>query len=415
MKALFFLCISLLCNTFLSAQNSFYFSDGGRKTAVPFQLVNNLPIVQVKVNGVELSFILDTGVKASLLFNVDDFPVYMLENSRLIKVRGLGREGYINALRSENNSVEVGKAISKNHQLYVLLDKFELFSARMGIPVHGILGSDLFDSFVVKINYSSKNIILYDKSYFKKPKSSKWLQVPLEMDADKPYLNVSISNDGVGHNMSMLIDSGSSDALWILEEDGFIKNNPTNYISDFLGIGLGGDIYGKRSRVDQVALGNYILKDVITSFPDKIDADIPQGNISRSGSVGGGILSRFDVIFDYKGAKAWFKPNHNFKAPFHYNMSGITVAKTGVVLELGNKFKLVPVYTVVEVRPDSPAALAGVEKLDEIVSINGLSNSNYSLTEIISLFTRKEGKKITLVLKRRDDVIKTKFMLKRIL
>jgi hypothetical protein len=42
------------------------------KVKIPFQLINNLVFIPINVNGVELTFLLDSGVKETILFSLEE-------------------------------------------------------------------------------------------------------------------------------------------------------------------------------------------------------------------------------------------------------------------------------------------------------------------------------------------------------
>ena len=53
---------------------------------------------------------------------------------------------------------------------------------------------------------------------------------------------------------------------------------------------------------------------------------MPNKNLGdRNGSVGGEVLKRFNMVFDYPNNKLHLK-NANFKNPFQYNLAGIELA-----------------------------------------------------------------------------------------
>ena len=77
-------------------------------------------------------------------------------------------------------------------------------------------------------------------------------------------------------------------------------------------------------------------------------------------------------------------------------------------------FYLAPRFVVSEIRENSPAALAGIKKGDEILHVNGKPTYRYKLHELISLFTSHEGKKISMVVETNGRVSKRKFTLKKV-
>ena len=188
-------------------------------------------------------------------------------------------------------------------------------------------------------------------------------------------------------------------------------------------------------------MGSFILEKVNTSFPEEDAILKARYYEDRDGSLGGGFLSRFTVTFDYANQLVRFKKNRKFNDSFNYNMSGLTLEHVGVELvkeerqakvnsNRGNPnesltlnsisvttevhFTLVPKYVVVDVREGSPAALAGIQKEDEIVTINGKPCYQYKLYELMDMFSRDEGKRISLEIKRGGYTNKIKFHLKSV-
>lgn len=402
----------VLFNLTLSAQEGFKLIKNKKRNSIPFELVNNLPVIKVNINGSDFSFLLDTGVNATILFSPDSLTNF---NPRAIPVQinGLGPGSALDGFKAAHNIIKVGNAIDRNHELYLIFDPSLNFSPRMGVPINGILGNSFFRDFVVKIDYSRRRIIFYESQQYSYPSCKKCEDIPLNFYDQKPYINLIVADGTTKHKVTLLVDSGSSDALWLFDQGNFIKENPKNYFPDILGLGLSGDISGIRSRIPGLELGKYNLKEVSASFPEPESVRLARKYEERDGSIGGGILSRFNIIFDYAQGNMRLMKNRNFKKAFHYNMSGITLEHSGMDWLIEEfHFSLVPRYVVVDIRENSPAQLAGVQLYDEILSINGKPNYKYKLYELIGLFSSEEGRRITLEIRRGEGNIKVKFYLK---
>jgi C-terminal processing protease CtpA/Prc len=70
------------------------------------------------------------------------------------------------------------------------------------------------------------------------------------------------------------------------------------------------------------------------------------------------------------------------------------------------------VYQVIK---NSPAEKTKIKKDDEILSINEVPVSNYSLQEIREILNQEEGTKIELLLKREAKIKKVKLTLKELI
>ncbi len=414
------------------SQSKFVFPTNVKKDKISFKMVHNLVVIPVKVNGVQLNFLLDTGVNTTIIFSLSGIDSLALNNPKRVNLRGLGTGESIVAYSSTGNTVEVGKAINRNQRVNVVFDHTLNLSKRMGIPIHGILGYDFFKDFVVITKYTSKKLIFYLPEFFNYKKCRKCVELPLTFHNNKPYIPVRINDEA---EKLFLLDSGSSDALWLFETGNLISENPKNYFEDYLGSGLSGSIFGKRSKINSVSLGKFSFHRSTVAFPDSIAFKNIDLFVNRKGSIGGEILKRFTVTIDYPSQKIVLRKNAHYKNKFHYNMSGLTVEHKGVEVVKEEKkvlleklsipedavsipmntvynYFLVPKYIVAEVTEDSPAYLAGIKKGDEIITLNGKKVYHFKLAELIEMFSSVEGKKITMKIRRGNKTFKKKFYLK---
>ncbi len=421
----------IFCNFFFytiaGAQSSFEINNDKGRFTLPFELVNNLVIIPVEINGIELSFLLDTGVDSTILFSLGEKDTLDLKNTESIMLRGLGDGEPIKALRSSGNEFKLGEAVHNDLGLYLVFDNPLGLSNRMGVPVHGIIGYDLFQDFILEFDYVKKRLRIIDPLRYNSNRCRRCDEMDLVFHRNKPY----ISNTGkINENtipLSLLIDSGSGDALWLFENDSDIKLPEKNF-KDFLGFGIGGSVYGSRSRIDEITFGKYKLTEVTASFLDSIYFKGIDTYEKRNGSIGAQVLNRFHLTIDYPNKKLRFKPNKNFNDPFEYDMSGVVVAHDGftVIKDIlrnplalreddpnetaaGNlvykttynvKYSLEPQYRIVEIRPDSPASEAGLMEDDILLKLNGRPAYKFTLSEITNLLSSKNGKRIKLVIER---------------
>lgn len=436
-----FLCFFVL-NTIV-AQQGFSIDKNQNFFSLEFELINDLVIIPVEINGVELSFLLDTGVDSTILFSIGEKDTVSLKNTETIYLRGLGKGEPIKAMKSSGNEITIGMARNKNLICYLVFDNPLSLSNRMGVPVHGIIGYDFFRDFVLEINYNKMELKAYKPNYYKYKNCRKCDDLPLTFVRNKPYVKIEgrISNEVIPLNL--LVDNGSGDAIWLFsnDEEGIVI--PEKNFPDFLGFGIGGSVYGLRSRVQEISFGKNKLRDVTASFPDTSFFKGIETFAQRNGSIGAQVLKRFLVTFDYPGNNMRLKPNKNFSEPFEYDMSGVVIAHEGFAIikdimrnplslrqddinntAAGNmvykstydvKYSLEPQYKVVEVRPDSPAQMAGLQEGDIILKINGRDAYKFSLSQISNLLSSGEGKKMNFLIERNGRELKVSFSLKRIL
>lgn len=404
---------------------------------IRFQLIDNLIIVPVEVNGVTLSFLFDTGVSKPILFNIANIDTLQINNVETVYLRGLGGGEPVEALKSQNNLFKIGNAINFDQDIYVVFDSSINFTPRLGIPVHGIIGFDLFRDFTVEINYSSKYLRLHKPETFVYRKCRKCEQFNLSFYNNKPYINGTVKIGVENLPVKLLIDTGSSDALWLFEEDSLgMKPLNNNYFDDFLGKGLSGSVYGKRTKVKSFSLKSFVLKNVNVAFPDSTSISYARKHEERNGSISGEILKRFNIIMDYKNARITLKKNSKFRSPFRYNKSGIVLEQNGIrvvkekyfekpfnnygksnegntIINFTESFRLnlKPAFSIVELRKDSPAERAGLLIGDVILSINGKDTYNMKLQDLVEIFSDDDDKLIRLGIERDNKQMRINFRL----
>jgi hypothetical protein len=433
----------LVCVWPIFAQDGFKFNSKEDKVSIPFKLINNLIFIPIKVNGIELNFLLDSGVEETILFSLEDdkkeIKFYDVEK---IMLRGLGSKGAIEGLKSTNNVLEIKGLKSENHLLYVILDDEFNLSSHVGIPVNGIIGYHFFKNNLVEINYERRRVVIHrDNESNKKKIEKKFKKVAIAIERSKPYIINTITIDSVSFPAKLLIDLGNSDAVWLFQNRSKAIKVPSKNFEDYLGKGFSGDIEGKRARIAKFKMSEFEFLNPLVAFPDSSSIRNVKLVPGRVGSVGGEILKRFSVIFDYTNSLLYLKKNKEYYDPFTYNRSGVEIQHYGLQwveetvsletvarvstdnpFQLKNrtndfkyKFKLKPIYEISHIRKNSPAANNGLQKGDIIVSINKNPAYRYSLQEINSLFKSEEEKWITLEIKRNNQILEFKFQLQDVL
>lgn len=436
MKFLFIILI--LANVLTRAQNGFVLADNADKAVIKFKMVNNLILIPMTVNGVELTFMLDSGIAETLLFSLENKDVDF-KNVEKITFRGLGETVSIEALKSVKNDIIIGgKFLDHSHTIFLVLDEGFNISQDIGVPVNGIIGYHFFRNHPIEINYIKKIITVYkDKSKFPK-KIKRFSDFPMTVELNKPYIDADVEMKHDKQSSKLLLDLGNTDSVWLFPAliKGFMYNRPN--IDDFLGRGFSGDIFGKRSRINSLSIGNFKLKKPIASMPDEFSIQHLKLVKDRKGSVGSEILRRFTVILDYPDQKIYLKPNRHLDDPFLIDGSGLEVKQEGLLWEKEQvqvrtakvsqdfkgtnvindnpdsfqyKFTLKPIFIVSGTRKDSPAQKAGILKNDEVVKIDNKNTKDMTLNNIQRILKTDVSRKINLEIKRNGHPVKVELLL----
>jgi hypothetical protein len=437
------LLIALVFSVAAPAQDGFRFDNPKKKKiSIPFKFINNLIILPVEVNGTPMNFLLDTGVDETILFSLDDQKDLTLNSVEKIRLKGLGGNEAVEGLKSSHNKMAFRGYSDPDHDIYIVLDQSFNFSASIGIPVNGILGYHFFKNNLVELNYDRRKVIVHNPANpgLRKKIARQFASYDVTIEENKPYAmsGIAIEDDDLFQG-KLLIDSGSTDAVWLFMSKSDKVVLPKKHFDDFLGRGLSGDILGKRGRIKKFVFQTNEFDDAIVSFPDAESIKNITFAKDRIGSVGGEILKRFSIILDYRDKKVYLRKSKHFYDPFSYNMSGIEVHHEGMswvqervieqspkkstashevsvfAREFTYKFELKPIFSIANVRKDSPADLCGLQKGDILLRINGMQCYKLSLQEINAILKSEEGKTIELEIERQHKPMKYEFKLKSII
>jgi hypothetical protein len=421
-------------------QEGFYFNTSKKKITVPFKLINNLIFIPVKVNGEELTFLLDTGVEETILFSLENKEVGFF-NVEKIKLKGLGSSGPVEAMKSSKNRLEIKDYTDDQHDIYIVLNQEFNFSSYVGIPVNGILGYHFFKNHIIEINYKKKKLYLYMRiARIEKRIKKKYIEKSISIEKSKPYVYTEIQSGNKKLNAKLLLDLGNSNALWIFRNKITDFPFPDKTIFDYLGRGFSGEVFGERGRISKLSFGNKSFEKPIGTFPDSTSIKDLTLVENRVGSIGGEIFRRFDIVFDYPENKVYTRPNSYVNDPFHYNMSGIDVQHEGLEWvkniytekpklsetaygvrdessqnKLSYKFELKPIFRISNIRKGSNAEAAGILKGDKILKINSSGAHRLTIEKINRLLRSVNGKEIKMEIEREGKLLKFKFRLKTLI
>lgn len=387
---------------FVNAQN-FYFKEKRQRSSLNFELIKNLIIIPIYINGKgPYNFLLDTGVGPMIITEPLLMDTLGLKNLRSTKIYGLGKGEEIDAYLTQEISASVKEAQIDHIPTAILKQDVFNLSSYVGKKIYGILGFYFFDSFVVKISYTGKRL------QFSSPMaktSKKGYKIPLIIENKRPYITVEMVTPQQKQIVAKLIvDCGASHALTMEALDGEAFPLPDSAIIANLGVGLSGPISGHVGRIPVINIGKFKFKNVTSGFPafEAVAAQI--GYNTRNGNIGAEFLRRFDAIYDYQNNAMYLKPNGSYRQKFDHDMSGIEVY-TDLI---DNKR-----YFIGRIEPGSPADKIGIKEQDEIISLDFKPIDGYSLEQITNLFKSGNGNTVILEIVRNNKYIVKLLKLKR--
>jgi hypothetical protein len=325
----------------------------------------------VEVNGRSIKMILDTG---ALLTGLGQAATKSLQLPK-------GEKAYLKGNGESNLPITITKNVTFRLGGVDLLEKsvvivpYEDLEAHEGRTIDGVLGVDLFLRYVVEIDYAARTLALYEPKDFVYPGSGQ--KVPLDQGNDALF-NASISVPGGGSIPAKLsVDSGTYSALRLygpfVAKNGLLSAQTS--VIDSFDFGIGGEFPEKLGRVAALEIGTLKISGPVTSF------SVAKGGATSSsaydGTIGGAILSRFKVTFDYSRRQMFLEPNSEFGELFQADASG-------VLLEAGEQD--LKTLTIRHVLPNTPAAEAGIKQGDVVDEVDGKNAGSLGVEGIRALF-----------------------------
>jgi hypothetical protein len=378
-----------------------FVKPGQREARLPFISQRNLLIISARLNGRgPYNFMLDTGVTTSLLTDPALADSLHLTKGQAYHLLGVG--GADSGLRAyETAGVRVslpGVEAPATNWLMLNSDVLDL-SGYVGMPVHGIIGADLFRSFVVCILPERHELVLTAPDRYQAPSGRRWTSLPLSLEQGKAYVTANVQQLGAAPGtqlpLRLVLDTGAGHALSLETTADPRLRLPATRLRTDLGRGLTGIVSGSLGRVAGVQLGRYRLPQVLTSFPDsaQVHARLTGTERTRHGNLGYEVLKRFITVIDYPHGQLLLRPTPALREPFEHDMCGLDLQAAG------SDYRR---YLVLRVVPGSPAAAAGIAEGEELISINLALASSLSISEVNRLLHSQDGRQLYLVLRRAD-------------
>jgi hypothetical protein len=230
-----------------------------------------------------------------------------------------------------------------------------------GAFMDAIIGRQLLQRYVVRIDYDSRSLTLYDPKTFEY--TGKGSVLPIELRNGLPVVQVRFGLPGREVlEGGFLVDAPYPGVIQFTTP--FIRQHDlltaarklTPRLMPSSGVGVGGEGQQQEGRVEWLALGSHTLKLPLATY-----AQAKAGAFARTdiaGIIGGGLLRRFAVTLDVPHARMILEPGRHFGDPFEYDASGLTVQRPGP------PYRQLVVTRVVE---NTPAAEAGVQKDDRVL------------------------------------------------
>ena len=351
----------------------FVIAGGKTSTTVPFELLNNHIYLDVVLNGKgPFRLLCDTGgqnvVTPALAKELG------LKSEGVLQGRGVGEKSEDVGM-TKVETLRIGEATLSN-QVFAVFD-FSTLGGVEGLPIPGLVGYEVFKRFVVSIDYEHRRLTLTQPASFNYTGTG--TAVPFKFNGQIPQVEGEI--DGLPGMFD--IDTGSRASLSILTpfaEKHDLRARYKPKVEAITGWGVGGPSRGLMTRARVLKLGGVTIGNPLTELSLQKKGSFADPYVA--GNIGGGVLKRFNLIFDYPRQRLIFERNANDAKPDNYDRAGLW-------LNLVNGK-----FAVMSVVAGGPAAQAGIKDGDFLLAVNGRTPPELSLPEAREIFKSKPGTRV---------------------
>jgi predicted aspartyl protease len=328
--------------------------------AIPFRMLGHLLTVEARINDAPITynFVVDTGGMTFVAKGVADE----------LGLKQMGPQAKINTLHLPGFPI-------KNVFCFTTFD-FSHFMA-LGIPVHGIIGSNLLERFTVTMDYKAGTIVLSeDAEDLVKPAKGMLLKFRNHPVNNAPLVKMKIN----GKTLEAMIDTGQPYPL-VLPIETYEEYEEEDFEGCFKSFGLMEKWpntkvdFNYLARMKEVRMGGSTFHNFLCLF-----GDLPKA-LSMP-LVGSDFLSQYVLVINFPGDEMVMIPHSDFRQKDN-------LFSVGLNLNVSEKGEIV----VEGIWEKSAAEKAGIEVGDRILSFNSQTAHPENLLEMQTVL--------------RDDTIKS--------
>ena len=302
---------------YLGQQHSLYTTSGDR-TVVPFESIDNRPILKLRINGSKtpLRFVLDTGSGMSVLSEDTARKIGIKPVARGGLARAVGGGGRFEIVYGYLNSIDVGDIRIENVPVYIR-PFYE-----MQTQVDGYLGIAALARMVTAVDYGNRRMTLVrprsgpdaataadrlDSRDIAPGIARAGIDVPVRTTASG-FLSGEVTIEGINKPLNFIIDTGAT--VSVLSERAAELDQAIEFIQQdrmrvFGAAGVADNV--KIALLPKVVVGSYSRERINAAVLDLEPINETAG-FQQSGILGGNFLRHFRVIFDFQRAIVRFEP-----------------------------------------------------------------------------------------------------------
>lgn len=297
---------------YLGGQKKLYSIQGKPQTTIKIEIVNNRPILIVKVNNSDepLRFVLDSGSAITVISDTTAKRLGIREVARGGKARAVGGEGKFNIVYGFLNSLDIGEV--RVNKVPVYIRKFFHHNE----AIDGYVGISVISRFLTTVDYGNQSFSLVRQEKKEKDKiapsagseNANDLSIPLYITTSG-FLSGEVKIDSVPEKLNFIVDTGASVSVISQETARYYEltrfAQPTMF-----------RVFGAAGVTENVTSLNLPRVDFGLNSQEKIQAAVldlqpinESAGFQQAGILGGNFLKNYRLTFDFINARILLEPS----------------------------------------------------------------------------------------------------------
>ncbi|HEV3468656.1 MAG TPA: aspartyl protease family protein [Pyrinomonadaceae bacterium] len=292
---------------YLGQQRDLLAVAGTSRAVIPFELVNNRPLVEVRVNGSRetLKFVIDTGAGMCVLSTAAAGRLGLRPVARGGQARAVGGAGRFEIIYGFLQSLHLGEARIDRVPVYIR----QFFNDKE--PVDGYIGLTILGKYLTTVDYAGRAMTLLRDEALREapPPGPGAVEIPMRTTSSG-FWSGEVRLEGVEKPANFIIDTGASVTVVseaLAAREGLDRYEQKQVIRVYGAAGLAENI--RTLTLPSLALTpTHVRRHVYAAILDMTTLNETAG-FEQAGIVGGNILRHYRVTFDFARGVVRLEPN----------------------------------------------------------------------------------------------------------
>jgi predicted aspartyl protease/Tfp pilus assembly protein PilF len=293
----------------LSLRMKLYDMDGKDNTTVPIELINDRPVIRLKIGRNEevLRFVIDTGSNITVVSQQTADKLKIRAVARGGNARGVGGNGKFEIVYGLLPSVSIGDVKIGNVPVYL-----RKFPDEVG-GFDGYIGLSLLSKFLTTIDFENMTFVMSRRDgddnavQMARPKDEKQFVSTLRL-TPSGFLSGEVTLPGIELPLNFIVDTGAELSVISTELAGRegvkqFQGKQTMRVVGAAGVTEGVPLF----RLPSVSFGNHSMEDV-RAIALNLSVINENAGFEQSGILGGNFLKHYRLTFDFQNYTLSFSP-----------------------------------------------------------------------------------------------------------